>query len=331
MNAVRIVACLAGGGLTTDRASTTCTGLPAGSAHQHYKTRLLRSCKESVKAPILPSVVRIVTDSTADLSPEQHKTASIAVVPLNVHFGDEVFRDRVDLSGAEFFRKLKASAQLPRTSQPSIGVFEEMFRSLTEGGDEVVAVLLSGKVSGTYNAALMAAQSVGGERIEVIDSLSASMALGFLALEGASKAAAGADRRAVADHVRSLVPKAKILCAIDTLTYLERGGRIGKARALVGSLLNFKPLITLRDGEVVPLGRARGRPQMLDRLVEMLRRDGPVTRMAVLHGAAEAEADHLRTRIAPEYPEVDVIVTEIGPVLGTHTGPGVIGITYLTA
>jgi len=203
--------------------------------------------------------------------------------------------------------------------------------SLTEGGDEVVAVLLSGKVSGTYNAALMAAQSVGGERIEVIDSLSASMALGFLALEGASKAAAGADRRAVADHVRSLVPKAKILCAIDTLTYLERGGRIGKARALVGSLLNFKPLITLRDGEVVPLGRARGRPQMLDRLGEMLRRDGPVTRMAVLHGAAEAEADHLRTRIAPEYPEVDVIVTEIGPVLGTHTGPGVIGITYLTA
>jgi DegV family protein with EDD domain len=275
-------------------------------------------------------VVRIVTDSTADLSPEQQQTAGITVVPLNVHFGDQVFRDRVDLSGAEFFRKLKASSQLPRTSQPSIGVFEEVFRSLSEG-DEVVAILLSGKVSGTYNAALMAAQSVGGERIEVIDSLSASMALGFLALEGAAKAAAGADRRAVADHVRSLVPKAKILCAIDTLTYLERGGRIGKARALVGSLLNFKPLITLREGEVVPLGRARGRPQMLDRLVEMLRRDGRVTRMAILHGAAEAEADHLRNRLAPEYPEVDIIVTEIGPVLATHTGPGVIGITYLTA
>lgn len=276
-------------------------------------------------------MVRIVTDSTADLSPDQQRAAGITVVPLNVHFGDEVFRDRVDLSGQQFFRKLKAASQLPRTSQPSVGVFEEVFRTLTEAGDGIVAVLLSSKVSGTYNSGLMAAQSVGADRIEVIDSLSASMALGFLALEGAKAAAGGATRQAVAERVRGLVPKARILCAIDTLTYLERGGRIGKARALVGSLLNFKPLITLKDGEVVPLGRARGRPQMLDRLVEMLKRDGPVTRLAVLHGAALAEAEHLRARIAPDYPDVEITVTEIGPVLATHTGPGVIGITYLTA
>jgi len=275
-------------------------------------------------------VVRIVTDSTADLSLEQQRAAGITVVPLNVHFGDEVFRDRVDLNGAEFFRKLKAATQLPRTSQPSVGVFEEVFRSLTGEGDEVVAVLLSSKVSGTYNAALMAAQAVPG-KVDVIDSESASMALGFLALEAARLAAGGADRAAVTEAVRKLVPKARILCAIDTLTYLERGGRIGKARALVGSLLNFKPLITLRDGEVVPLGRARGRPQMLDRLAEMLRRDGAITRLAVLHGAAAGEAEHLRARLAGDYPGVDVIVSEIGPVLATHTGPGVIGITYLTA
>ncbi|MDQ6709424.1 MAG: DegV family protein [Candidatus Dormibacteraeota bacterium] len=276
-------------------------------------------------------MVRIVTDSTADLSPDQQRAAGITVVPLNVHFGDEVFRDRVDLSGAEFFRKLKAASQLPRTSQPSVGIFEEVFRKLTASGDDVVAVHLSSKVSGTYNSALMAAQSVGADRVEVVDSLSASMALGFLALEGAKAAAAGADRTAVAEGVRSLVPKARILCAIDTLTYLERGGRIGKARALLGSLLNFKPLITLRDGEVVPLGRARGRPQMLDKLVEMLKRDGKVTSLAVLHGAAEAEAKHLGDRIAPDYPDLEIVVTEIGPVLATHTGPGVIGITYLTA
>jgi len=275
-------------------------------------------------------VVRIVTDSTADLSLEQQRAAGITVVPLNVHFGDEVFRDRVDLSGAEFFRKLKAASQLPRTSQPSVGVFEEVFRSLTGGADEVVAVLLSSKVSGTYNAALMAAQAVPG-KVDVVDSESASMALGFLALEAAQLAAGGADRAAVADGVRKLVPKARILCAIDTLTYLERGGRIGKARALLGSLLNFKPLITLREGEVVPLGRARGRPQMLDRLVEVLRRDGQITRLAVLHGAAAGEAEHLRGRLAGDYPDLEVIVSEIGPVLATHTGPGVIGITYLTA
>jgi DegV family protein with EDD domain len=135
----------------------------------------------------------------------------------------------------------------------------------------------------------------------------------------------------VSEAARKLVPKARILCAIDTMTYLERGGRIGKARALLGSLLNVKPLITLRDGEVVPLGRARGRPQMLDRLVEMLRRDGQITRLAVLHGEAAGEAEHLRARLAGDYPELDVIVSEIGPVLATHTGPGVIGITYLTA
>ncbi|HEY0492242.1 MAG TPA: DegV family protein [Candidatus Dormibacteraeota bacterium] len=274
-------------------------------------------------------MVRIVTDSTADLSLEQQRAAGITVVPLNVHFGDEVFRDRVDLSSAEFFRKLKAASQLPRTSQPSVGVFEEVFRKLTSGVDEVVAVMLSGKVSGTYNAALMAAQAVPG-KVDVVDSQSASMALGFLALEAARLASAGADRATVTAAVGALVPKARILCAIDTLTYLERGGRIGKARALVGSLLNFKPLITLRDGEVVPLGRARGRPQMLDRLVEMLRRDGRIMRLAVLHGAAESEAEHLRARLAPGYPELEVIVSEIGPVLATHTGPGVIGITYLT-
>ena len=276
-------------------------------------------------------MVRIVTDSTADLSPDQQRAAGITVVPLNVHFGDGIFRDRVDLSGAEFFRKLQAASQLPRTSQPSVGVFEEVFRSLTGAGDDVVAVMLSSKVSGTYNAALMAAQAVAADRIEVIDSQSASMALGFLALEGARMAKGGAPRGEVADGVRGLVPKARILCAIDTLTYLERGGRIGKARALVGSLLNFKPLITLKDSEVVPLGRARGRPQMLDKLVEMLKRDGRVTHIAVLHGAAEAEAEHLRARIAPDYPDVSITVTEIGPVLATHTGPGVLGITYLTA
>ena len=276
-------------------------------------------------------MVRIVTDSTADLSPDQQRAAGITVVPLNVHFGDEVFRDRVDLSGEEFFRKLRAAAQLPRTSQPSVGVFEEVFRGLTAGGDEVVAILLSSKLSGTYNSALLAAQSVAPDRIDVIDSLSASMALGSIALEAAKPAAGGAGREAVTERVRGLVPKARILCAIDTLTYLERGGRIGKARALLGSLLNFKPLITLRDGEVVPLGRARGRPQMLDRLVELLRRDGPVTNITVLHGAAEPEAEHLRARLAPDYPQVPITVTEIGPVLATHTGPGVIGITYLTA
>jgi DegV family protein with EDD domain len=276
-------------------------------------------------------VVQIVTDSTADLTAEQQQAAGITVVPLNVHFGDEVFRDHVDLSTDEFFRRLKASSQLPRTSQPSVGAFEEAYRALLDGGNEIVSVHLSSKVSGTYNSALMAAQSVGDGKIDVVDSLSTSMALGFMALEAASLARAGRDRQTVAECVRELVAKARVICVVDTLTYLERGGRIGKAAALLGSLLNVKPILQLKDGEVVPLGRARGRPQALNRLVELLERDGKVSRLAIMHGAAGADAEQLRERVASTYPGLDIQLTEIGAVLGTHTGPGVIGFTYLVA
>lgn len=281
--------------------------------------------------PYTRGVVRIVTDSTADLTSEQQRAAGITVVPLNVHFGDTVYRDRVDLTGEEFFRRLKSSPQHPRTSQPSVGAFEEAFRALRAEGHDVVAVLLSSKVSGTYNSALMAAKSVDGDHVEVIDSESASMALGFLALEGAEKSKGGAGLKDVVAHVRRLVPKARILAAMDTLTYLERGGRIGRARALLGSLLNVKPLITMQEGEVVPLGRARSWPQALDRLVEVLQRDTNVTRLAVLHGAADTDAQQLRARVAPRYPGLEIPLAEIGPVLGTYTGPGVVGFTYLIA
>ena len=276
-------------------------------------------------------MVRIVTDSTADLTKEQQQAAGITVVPLNVHFGDQVFRDHVDLTADEFFRRLKASAQLPRTSQPAVGVFEEAYRTLRQNGDEIVSVHLSSKVSGTYNSALMAAKGVDETAIEVVDSLSTSMALGFIALEGAKLARAGKDRASIAERLRGLVPKARVICVVDTLTYLERGGRIGKARALLGSLLNVKPILQLKDGEVVPVGRARGRPQALSRLVELLERDGHVSQLAIMHGSAPADAEQLRERVAPSYPGLDILLTEIGAVLGTHTGPGVIGFTYLVA
>jgi DegV family protein with EDD domain len=276
-------------------------------------------------------VVRIVTDSTADLTQEQQQAAGIEVVPLNVHFGDQVFRDHVDLTADEFFRRLKASAQLPRTSQPSVGVFEAAYRTLRENGDEIVSVHLSSKVSGTCNSALMAAKAVDEPAIEVVDSLSTSMALGFMALEGARLARAGRDRATIAERLRALVPKARVICVVDTLTYLERGGRIGKARALLGSLLNVKPILQLKDGEVVPIGRARGRPQALNKLVELLERDGHVSQLAIMHGAAQADAEQLRERVAASYPGLDILLTEIGAVLGTHTGPGVIGFTYLLA
>jgi len=276
-------------------------------------------------------VVRIVTDSTADLAEDLQRAAGITVVPLNVRFGDQVFKDHVDLSSDDFFARLKTSPQLPKTSQPAVGAFEEVFRRYREAGDDVVAVLISGKVSGTVGAASAAAKSVDGDHIAVIDSFTTSMALGFLALEAARLAKNGADRAAVVDGVRGLVPKARVLAAVDTLTYLEKGGRIGRARALLGSLLNVKPLITLQDGEVAPLGRARGRPQAIDRLVELLQRDGKLSQLAVLHGGALVDAQRLKERVAGNYPGLEIRLAETGAVIGTYTGPGVIGFTYLIA
>lgn len=283
------------------------------------------------EAAYTPVVVRIVTDSTADLSESQQRSTGISVVPLNVRFGDQVFKDHVELSGDEFFARLKASSQLPKTSQPPVGDFEQVFRRYREAGDEVLAILISSKLSGTFGAAEMAAKAVDGDHIVVIDSLTVSMALGFLAMEGASLARNGASLEQLIQRIRSLIPKTHVLAAVDTLTYLEKGGRIGRARALLGSLLNVKPLITLQDGEVAPLGRARGRAQAVDKLVELLGRDGKLTHLAVLHGAAPADAERLRERVAGNYPGMDISFAEIGAVIGTYTGPGVIGFTYIVA
>lgn len=256
---------------------------------------------------------------------------AITVVPLNVHFGDQVYRDGLDLTEAEFFARLKASPKLPTTSQPSVGAFETVFRPLRETGDEVIAIHLSARLSGTVGAASMGAQAVDPEHITVVDSTTVAMAMGFIVLEAARLAQQGAPRSAILQRVESLIPRAHVVCTIDTLTYLERGGRIGRAQALLGALLNVKPLLALTDGEVVPLGRARSRQQALDRLLDVLQRDGKLSHLAVLHGSAESEAVRLRERVMSRYPELTIPLAQIGPVIGTHTGPGVIGFTYLTA
>lgn len=256
---------------------------------------------------------------------------AITVVPLNVHFGDQVYRDGLDLTEAEFFSRLRTAARLPKTSQPSVGAFEAAFRRLRDAGDEVVSIHLSARLSGTFGAARMAADAVDPERITVVDSKTVAMAMGFIVLEAARLGQQGAPRAAIAQRVDHLLPRAHVVCTIDTLTYLERGGRIGRAQALLGALLNVKPLLAVIDGEVVPLGRARSRAQALDRLVDILQRDGKLSHLAVLHGAAATEAARLRERVLSRYPELTIPLAEIGPVIGTHTGPGVIGFTYLTA
>lgn len=275
-------------------------------------------------------MVSVVTDSTADIPKSLLANSGIIVVPLNVHFGDEVLRDGIDIDSDQFFRRLAQSTRLPTTSQPSSGAFEEAYRPLLERGHEIVSIHLSARLSGTVSSALTAANALDPGRITVVDSQAISMAMGFVVLIAAQMAHQGHLRETILAALDGLLPCARLVVALDTLTYVQRGGRIGKAQALLGSILNVKPLITLRNGEVEPLGRARSRRHAIDRIIETLQRTGPPRRLAVLHGAAQRDGEVLRARVAALFPLLQVPIAQIGPVIGTHTGPGVLGLTYIT-
>ena len=198
--------------------------------------------------------VKIVTDSTCDLSPELAQQLGIIVVPVYLRFGDEVYRDGVDISQDEFYQKLEESPIHPSTSQPTPADFADVYRKLSTETDAIVSIQVTSKLSGTYNSALQGRElAETGCRIEVVDSLSVSMGLGLIAMTAARLAEAGESLQGVMDEVRQAIPSIRVLGVFDTLKYLLRSGRLGKAKALLGTLLNVKPLITMRDGELFRL------------------------------------------------------------------------------
>ncbi|CAA9558765.1 MAG: DegV family protein [uncultured Thermomicrobiales bacterium] len=271
--------------------------------------------------------VAIVTDSTADLPPEIARRAGITVVPLNVHFGDEVFRDGVDLTTGDFLRRLGSSDRLPTTSQPSAGLFTETYRRLATDHDAIVSVHISGKLSGTVGAATIARDDVASEvAVEVVDSATASMALGLLALRGAALAEEGLDGSAIAARLRAEAPGHHMVFFVDTLEYLRRGGRIGAARALLGSILDLKPILRVEDGVIVPLERTRTRVRARRSLVGFVRGLPTVARLAVLHNSTPDEARELADEFRLIVPRDEVLIAEMGPVIDTHVGPGAMGV-----
>jgi DegV family protein with EDD domain len=268
---------------------------------------------------------RVVTDSTADVPPEWCERFGIEVVPLRVLFGEESFRDRVDLSADQFFDRLRASDRLPTTSAPSPGDFAAVYERLSHECDGVVSIHISGDLSGTAEAARVGAGEVEGFPVRVIDSRCLTICLAYLC-----RAAAEADSlEAAARQVEQRIPKQGILALLDTLRYLEMGGRIGRAQALLGTVLDLKPILSLADGKVVPLDRVRTRAKAIPRLLERLRQDLPVERLAVMHAQAPEDAERIRARLAAELPDVEVDVGELGAVLGTHVGPGTVGMAYI--
>lgn len=274
-------------------------------------------------------MIQIVTDSTSDLPRDVVAQLGIQVVPLRVLFGEETFRDGVDLTSDEFFDRLKASPVLPTTSQPPPADFERVFRSAVEQGNEVICMVISAKLSGTYASAMTAKESFPDARITVIDSRTTSMALGMIAEEAARMAMRGASHEEIVARVEELLPLTHVYFVVDTLEYLQKGGRIGGAQAFLGTLLNIKPLLTLRDGIVDAMERVRTKRRALDRMLEIVRREAEATgypyRIGVLHGQAPNDAAYLAHRVRELINCVQVRQSQVGPVLGTHVGPGVVG------
>ena len=279
-----------------------------------------------------PKPVRLVTDSTADIPAELAAELGITVVPLQVIFGSESFRDGVDLSSEKFFRKLAEAEELPTTSQPSIGEFQEVYQRLAEETDHVLSIHLSSGFSGTVGAAEQAAATLAEEcQIEVIDSGTVSMAMGFSVIAAARAAAGGADVDTCERIARSVLGRQRLAVALDTLEYLRRGGRIGRATAFIGGLLRLKPILTIRDGEAFPLSRVRTRKKALDELLRVCLESGDVEEATVMHTTDIEDAVYLTEEIRRRYPNIPIHAGRIGPVIGVHAGPGLIGLAVILA
>jgi len=274
--------------------------------------------------------VKIITDSVADLPPEVTQELGITVVPLNVRFGTEVYRDGIDLTAEQFYDKLVHSKTLPVTSVPSPVTFAEAYDKLAEETDEILAIILSSKLSGTYEVAL---QSIGLMkqkcRVEVVDSQWAVMAQGFIVMKAAEVAQAGASLDEVLNVTHSNVSRVDIRAAFDTLEYLKRGGRIGKAQALLGSMLKVNPIITMKDGVVHPVARERSRARALDYLYNFAMSYSYIEGIAVENAACADDAETLVERLSSKFPKEHIYRSKTTPVIGTHTGPGLLLVAVL--
>ena len=275
--------------------------------------------------------VQIVTDSTAVLPPQIAENMGITVVPLTVHFGTETLRDGVDIKPDEFYKRLELASTLPTTSQPTVGDFLNSYQELGASGEGIVSIHISGKLSGTLNSANQAKEQYkNASQIITVDSEIGSIALGLVAIAAKKAADEGHDTNQVAEIARETSTRTRFFALLDTLEYLEKGGRIGKAQAFVGSLLRVKPILTAKDGAVHPLERARSRPKGIDRLLELVNENAPHARLGVVYSTTPDEAHALADRLKPLSPDEDVLVSQIGPVVGTHLGPGVIGVAFTT-
>jgi len=268
-------------------------------------------------------MVKIVTDSTSDIPSPIAETLGITIVPAYIIFGNNAYRDRVDISEDELYRRLVEDPVHPTTSTPPPGAFTEVYNRLAEESDEIVSIVISSKKSTTYNAALLGKEAVKKKcRIEVIDSLSGSMGLGLITMAAAKTAQAGGSIEDVVKMVHQAIPKTHLLATLDTTKYALRGGRLGKIALSLGAILRIKPILTTREGDLVLAGMTRTREKAIERLYDFVKKHLPIEDLAIVHSTTPKEALSLAERAKSLIPIKQPIIARLGSGIGAHAGPG---------
>ena len=276
------------------------------------------------------SKIALVTDSTCDLPESVVKDKNITVIPLNVHFGEETFLDGIDLQSNEFFEKLSTSEIHPQTSQPSVGRFVETYNDLLKKHDSILSLHISSKLSATYNSALQAQKEIGNENIKVIDSMNGTLGLGAIVHHIADLNQKGESFENLVKEAEKIIPNAIFMGLVPTLEYLAKGGRIGKARAFMGSLLKIKPILSAVDGEIQSVGKARTLIKGMDFIVDEMK-NRKISKLFIVHANHEERANLLKEKTKDLIDPKDIIIAEFGPVVGTHLGPGSFGVGFISS
>jgi fatty acid kinase fatty acid binding subunit len=276
--------------------------------------------------------VKIVTDTLSDITFDMADKLGVSVVPLYVRFGEDMYRDRVDITSQDFYRRLVNEPKLPSTTQPTPNDFAEVYRKLALETDEILVIVVSSKLSGTYQSATQAKEMVKGKcRIEIIDSLQVAMGMGLIVISALKAAKEGANLSKLVDMTRKAMTRTHLIAYFDTLKYLAKGGRIGKAQGLLGSVLSVKPILTVREGEMAPLTRVRSLTAGLDYLYSVAAGYSKIEGLAVEHATTPADADKLVERLDKIYPKAQIYRSVISPVIGTYSGPNALALTVLEA
>lgn len=273
----------------------------------------------------------IITDSTAAFPTELLEEHAISVVPLTVNWDGNSYLDNVDITPDEFYQRLVLEKEIPTTSQPSAGVFKEVYDALAKEAEGVLAILISSELSGTVASALAAAEMVEDFPVRVVDSRMTTMALGLCVLQAVNMAERGASLDETVESLNPLIENMRVLFVVDTLEFLHRGGRIGGAQRLIGSMLAVKPLLQLKDGKIDSLESIRTKKKAIQRMLSVFEEDAvgqEHIHVAVYHGSAEDEAESIRQYVEEKYHPETLVVADLSPVIGVHTGPGTVGLSY---